>query len=140
MTEFFQMIGEKSNNPVPCHKKDIKNLIQNYRSISVLAIFSKVFERWIYNCLYNYFTQKKLFTDCQSGFMPGDSCVSQLLSITHEIYKSFDCNPPVDIRGVFLDISKAFGKVWHDCLIFKLQSYDIDGKLLKLLKGYLKDR
>ena len=72
--------------------------------------------------------------------MPGDSCVSQLLSITHEIYKSFDCNPPVDIRGVFLDISKAFGKVWHDCLIFKLQSYDIDGKLLKLLKVYLKDR
>ena len=138
MTEFFQMIEEKSNNPVPCHKKDIKNLMQNYRSISVLAFFSKVFERW--TACTTILHKKKLFTDCQSGFMSGDSCVSQLLSNTHEIYKSFDCNPPADIRGVFLDILKAFAKVWHDCLIFKLQSYDIDGKLLRLLKGYLKDR
>ena len=72
--------------------------------------------------------------------MPNDSCVAQLLSITHEIYNSFDYNPSVDIRGVFLDISKAFDKVWHDGLIFKLQTYGIDGKLLKLLKSYLKDR
>ena len=61
-------------------------------------------------------------------------------TITHEIYNSFDYNPSVDIRGVFLHISKAFDKVWHDGLIFKLQMYDIDGKLLKLLKSYLKDR
>ena len=72
--------------------------------------------------------------------MPGDSCVAQLLSITHEIFNSFDYNPSVDIRGIFLDISKAFDKVWHDGLIFKLQTYGIDGKLLKLLKSYLKDR
>ena len=72
--------------------------------------------------------------------MPGDSCVAQLLSITHEIYNSFDYNQSVDIRGVFLDISKAYDKVWHDGLIFKLQTYGIDGKLLKLLKSYLKDR
>ena len=72
--------------------------------------------------------------------MLGDSCVSQLLSITHEIYKSFDYNQSVDIRGVFLDISKAFGKVWHDALIFKMQRCSIDCKLLKLLKIYLKDR
>ena len=70
--------------------------------------------------------------------MPGDSCVAQLLSITHEIYNSFDYNPSVDIRGVFLHISKAFDKVWHDGLIFKLQTYGIDGKLLKLLKSYLR--
>ena len=72
--------------------------------------------------------------------MPGDSCVAQLLSITHEIFNSFDYNPSVDIRGIFLDISKAFDKVLHDGLIFKLQMYSIDGKLLKLLKSYLKDR
>ena len=129
---------EKSNI-VQCHKKDSKNLIKNYRPISLLPIISKVFERLIYNSLYNYFIQNKLFTECQSGFMPGDSCVAQLLSITHEIYNSFDYNQSVDIRGVFLDISKAFDKVWHDGLIFKLQMYGIDGKLLKLLKSYLKD-
>ena len=115
-------------------------LIKNYRPISLLPIFSKVFERLIYNSLYNYFIQNKLFTECQSGFMPGDSCVAQLLSITHEIYNSFDYNPSVDIRGVFLHISKAFDKVWHDGLIFKLQTYGIDDKLLKLIKSYLKDR
>ena len=72
--------------------------------------------------------------------MPGDSCVAQLLSITQEVYKSFDYNLSVDIRGVSLDISKAFDKVWHDGLILKLQTYGIDDKLLKLIKSYLKDR
>ena len=107
----------KKSNVVPICKKDSKNLIKNYRPISVLPIFSKVFERLLFNSLFNYFIQNKLFTDCQSGFIPGDSCVAQLLSITHEIYKSFDCNLPCDIRGTFLDISKAFDKVWHKGLI-----------------------
>ena len=66
--------------------------------------------------------QNKVFIDCQPGFMPGDSCVLQLLSIAHKIYKSFEYNPEVDIKGVFLDISKAFDKVWHEGLIFKLQT------------------
>ena len=52
--------------------------------------------------------------------MPGNLCVSQLLSVTHKIYKSFNYNPSVDIRRVFLDISKTFDEVWHDGLIFKL--------------------
>ena len=94
----------------------------------------------MFNSLFNYFIQNKLFTDCQSGFTPGDSCVTQLLSITHEIYKSFDCNPPCDIRGTFLDISKAFDKVWHKGLIFKLKSYGVAGSLLKLKENYLTGR
>ena len=121
---------QKKSNIVQCHKKDSKNLIKNYRPISLLSIFRKVFERLIYNSLYKYFIQDKLFTECQSGFMPGDSCAAQLLSITHEIYKSFDYNPSLDIREVFVDISKAFDKVWHDDLILKLQTCGIDGKLL----------
>ena len=96
----------KKSNIVPCHKKDSQNLIKNYRSISLLPIFGKVFERLIYNSLYSCFIQNKLFTECQSRFMPGDACVAQLLSITHEIYNIFDCNASVNIRGVFLDIPK----------------------------------
>ena len=84
--------------------------------------------------------QNKLFAECQSGFIPGDSCVAQLLPNTHEIYKRFNCNPQVDTRGTFLDISKAFDKVWHEGLIFKLKTYGIDGDLLKLLINYLEDR
>ena len=64
-------------------------------------------ERVVFNALFNFFVQNQLFTDCQSGFIPSYSCVLQLLSITQEIHKSFNCNPPEDVRGVFLDISKA---------------------------------
>ena len=81
-----------------------------------------------------------LFNECQPGFIPGDSCVAQLLSITHEIYKSFDCNPPYDIRGTLLGISKAFDKVWHKDLILKLKSYGVAGSLLKLMENYLTGR
>ena len=129
----------KKCNVVPVYKKVSTNLINNYRPISLLPIFSKIFERLVFNSLLNYFMQNKLFRDCQSGFIPGDSCVAQLLSITHEIYKSFDCNPPADTRGTFLDISKAFDKFWHEGLIFKLKTYGIDGDLLKLLINCLED-
>ena len=56
------------------------------------------------------------------------------------MYKSFDCHPPTDMRGTFLDISKTFNKVWHDGLIFKLKTYGVEGNLLKLLENYLTDR
>ena len=56
----------------------------------------------------------------------------------YEIYKSFD--EGFEVRGVFLDISKAFDRVWHDGLIFKLQENGVSGKLLLLLKDFLKSR
>ena len=94
-------------------------LEENYRPISLLPIFGKMFERVIYNSLFNYFQSNRLFTPSQSAFLPGDSCIAQLLSIIHEIQTAFDENPTVDVRGVFLDISKAFDKVWHDGINFK---------------------
>ena len=117
------------SNVVPVHKKESTNLIKNYPPISLLPIFSKIFERLIFNSLYNCLMQNKLFTDCQSGFISSNSCVAQLLSVTHEIYKSFNCNSPTDTRGIFLDISKDFDKVWYEGLIFKLKTYGIDGDL-----------
>ena len=74
----------------------------------------------------------------QSGFLPGDSCIAQLLSITHEIQSAFDDNSTVNVRGAFLDISKAFDKVWHNDLFFKLKTYGVEDDLLLLLKSYLK--
>ena len=49
-------------------------------------------------------------------------------------------NPSLDTRGVFLDISKAFDKVWHGGLLQKLRSYGVEGKLYDLLRNYLGDR
>ena len=130
----------KKANIIPVHRKESKNCLKNYRPIILLLIFSKIFERLIFNALFNFFDQNQLFTDCRSGFIPDDSCISQLLSITQEIHKSFDCDPPEDVRGVFLDISKAFDKVCHEGLIFKLKTYGVEGKLIMLLENYLKNQ
>ena len=63
-----------------------------------------------------------------------------MLSIIHEIQTTFDKNPTVAVRGVFLDILKAFDKVWHNGIIFKLKAHGVEGELLSLLKNYLENR
>ena len=90
--------------------------------------------------MFNHFVSNKLFTPSQSGFLAGDSCIAQLLSIIHEIQTSFDSNPPADVRGVFLGISNAFDKVWHKGLLYKIKSYGVEIELLSLLECYLRDR
>ena len=107
----------RKSNVFPIHDRESKNLIRNYRYICLLPIFSKVFDRLVFNSLWNYFMQYNLFYPCQLRFIPGDSCISQLLSITHEIYKKVVCHLPSNLRGPFLDIRKAFGKFWHEGLM-----------------------
>ena len=112
--------------------------LKNCRLISLLPIFGKSFERIIYNTIFEYLTTNELTSDNQSGFKPGDSCVNQLLSITHEIYQSLDNG--LEVIGVFLDILKAFDKVWHEGLTLKLNQYGILENLLCLIKCFLKNR
>ena len=99
----------KKANVVPVHKKDNKQTLKNYRPVSLLPICGKIFERLIYNSLFEFFIANELIFSNQYGFKPDDSCINQLLSITHETYKSFDNG--YEVRGVYLDISKAFDKV-----------------------------
>ena len=88
--------------------------------------------------MFDFFLDKDLISANQSGFKPRDSCINQLLSITHNIYKLFDDG--YEVRDGFLDISKAFDKVWHNGHIFKLQENGISGNLLKVLKHFLENR
>ena len=122
------------------HRKNDKRLVNNYRPISLLPIFGKIFEKIIFNRIYNFLLKEELLNPNQSGFRPSDSCINQLLAITHEIFEAFDCNPTLEVRSVFLDISKAFGKVWHEDLLYKLRSMGISGDLYKLLENYLSGR
>ena len=115
-------------------------MLKNYRPISLLPIFSKIFEGVIFDSLFNHFVSKKLFTPSQFGVLLGNSCIAQLLSIIHEIPASFDSNPLADVRSVFLDISKSFDKIWHKGLLYKLKSYGVKGVLLSLLECYLRDQ
>ena len=119
-------------------QKSDKQSLKNYRLISLLPILGKSFERIIYNTIFEHLTTNELISDNQSGFKPGDSCVNQLLSINHEIYLSLDNG--LEVRGVFLDISKAFDKVLHEGLTLKLNQYGILEDLLRLIKCFLKNR
>ena len=130
----------KMANIVPVHKKNRKNLKQNYRPISLLPIFGKIFEKMICDTLYEHLTANELLNPNQSGFRPNDSTINQLLSIVHTIFSAFDCNPPLDVRSVYLDISKAFDRVWHEGLIYKLRRCGISGNLLSLIKDFLANR
>ena len=71
--------------------------------------------------MFNFFIENELVSPNQSGDKPSESCINQLLAITHEIYKSFDNG--FEVSGVFLEISKAFDKFWHKGLIFKSKWY-----------------
>ena len=135
----FPQIWKKAN-VIPIHKKNEKNLLKNYRPISLLPICSKIFERLIFNSMYNYISKNNLLSPNQSGFRHGDSCTNQLLSIVHNIHSSFDAYNSLEVRGVFLDMSKAFDKVWHDGLIYKLENFGIKGRLLSLLTDFLSNR
>ena len=88
----------KKANVVPIHKKGDKQTLKNYRPVSLLPICGKIFERLIYNEMFGFFLDKGLISANQSGFKPGDSCINQLLPITHNIYKSFDDG--YEVRGV----------------------------------------
>ena len=130
----------KLANVTPIHKKESKNLIRNYRPISLLPICSKLFEKLVFNGLYNYLISNNLLTKNQSGFRPGDSTINQLLFLINEIHAAFDDPKALEVRAVFLDISKAFDKVWHEGLIFKLEQNGISGKLLEFFRSYLTNR
>ena len=93
---------------VPAHKKGDKQNLKNYCPIPLLPVAGKIYERILYNNIYEFFTENNLRSPNQSDFKPGDSCINQLLSITHEIYNCFDDG--LDVQGIFLE---AFDKLWH---------------------------
>ena len=120
------------------HKKNSRQDKTNYRPISLLPICSKIFEKILFNSIYTFLQYNNLLSKNQSGFRPGDSTINQLLAITHDIFNSFEQN--CETRAVFLDISKAFDKVWHEGLIFKLSTNGIEGNILCLLRSFLSNR
>ena len=104
----------KKRNNVPVHKKDNKQLVNNYRPMSLLPICSKTFDKLLFDSIFSFMIQSNLLNSCQSGFRPNDSWINQLITITSNIYRAFNANPSLEVRGVFLDLSKAFDKVWHE--------------------------
>ena len=92
----------------------------------------------MFNEIFEFFIANKFISSSQSGFKLCDSCINQLVPIIHEIYSSFD--ESLKVRSLFRDISKAFDKVQHDGIIFKLTQNDISENLLKLLRDFVNER
>ena len=104
-----------------------------------MPCLSKICEKVAFFHLFNYLLNIiGFFYKFESGFRPGDSTVMQLLNIVHEIYEALEEGS--EMRAVFLDISKAFDRVWHRGLIAKLRSIGVEGNLLNWFISYLSCR
>ena len=120
------------------YKKGDKNLPSNYRPISLLSCIGKVLEKCVFIQLYSFLSQNNLITPLQSGFLPGDSTVYQLVDIYDTICSAMDEGK--EVRCVFCDIQKAFDRVWHRGLVQKLSGYGIKGDLLAWFTDYFTNR
>lgn len=123
---------------IPVFKKGDRNEIANYRPISLLPIFSKVFEKCIASRIMNYLESNDLLIDCQYGFRKGMSTASAILNLTNYINEAFEAGDYVST--VFCDLSKAFDCVSHGLLISKLTKYKFSSNAISLIKSYLTDR
>lgn len=123
---------------MPLFKKGSSDTPSNYRPISLISTVGKLMERVVYKHLYNFLHSNNLIFKLQSGFLPGHSSVFQLLDIYNQICQSFDTKQHTCM--VFCDISKAFDRVWHKGLLFKLEQNGIKGDLLQWISHYLSER
>ena len=128
----------KLANVIPVHKKGDRTDASNYRPISLLSCLGKVFEKCVFKHMYNFLNNHNKITPVQSGFTPGDSAVYQLIDLYDTFCRALDDGK--EVRVVFCDISKAFDRVWHRGLLFKLRRMGICGPLLNWFQSYLNNR
>ena len=128
----------KQANVTPVFKKNEPSDVANYRPISLLNTIGKVLEKIIHKYVFNFLNDHQVITTLQSGFVPGDSTVNQLVEIYNTFCQALDEGK--EVRAIFCDISKAFDRVWHKGLLFKLNSVGISGSLLQWFTDYLDNR
>ena len=122
----------------PVFKNGDPSLIHNYRPISVLPVFSKIYERLMYNRLMDYVTKNNILSKYQFGFRKGYSTDMALTILIDKITSAMDKGE--HIIGLFVDLAKAFDTVNHTILLKKLTHYGIRGTALQWIHSYLSER
>ena len=123
----------------PVYKnKGSKQLFENFRPISILPIFGKIFEKLIYTRLYDFLTKNKLIYSKQFGFRKGHSCSHALNYSASQLTAALADKKHV--IGIFIDLSKAFDTISHEKLLVKLSNSGIRGNAHDLLQSYLTNR
>ena len=130
----------KLANVIPLFKNDNRQLKENYRPVSLLPSFSRsmICERVVFFHLYYFLMEIGFLYKFQSDFRPSDSTIIQLIFLVRKIYEALQGGK--EVRVVFLDMSKAFDKVWHAGLLRKLEALGVQSPLLQWFESYLCNR
>nr|CAI5827341.1 unnamed protein product [Callosobruchus analis] len=123
---------------VPVYKKGKIEDLDNYRPISIIPVFGKIFETILNKQIVYYFESNNLISDSQFGFRKGKSTTLALMQLVDYVQRCFDDGSIA--RATFYDLKKAFDCVSHSLLIQKLSMYGFDVKSIELIKSYLTDR
>ena len=128
----------KVANIVPIHKKNDRSNPVNYRPISLTCITSKIFERILASHIMQHLESNNILYDLQHGFRQNQSCETQLIQFIHELMSNHDKNIQSDI--ILMDFAKAFDKVPHKRLLYKLHWYGIRGSIHHWIQSFLSNR
>ena len=128
----------KHANVAPAYKKGEKYNAANYRPISLTCISCKIMEHVITKHVLNHLESNSLLYDLQHGFRHSRSCETQLLSFVQELAANSDKNIQTDL--IIMDFAKAFDKVPHQRLLYKLKFYGIKNQTLTWISAFLSNR
>ena len=128
----------KEGHITPIHKKGSKRSAANFRPISLTSIFSKIMETQIRDCIVDHMMANDMFADEQHGFVPGRSCITQLLVVLEKWTATIEEGTSID--AIYLDFKKAFDSVPHERLLIKLAAYGVQGNLLNWIRQFLSGR
>lgn len=126
----------KKARVTPIHKKDDESDVSNYRPISILSCFSKLFESLVYPAIAHHV--ECTISDHQHGFCRNRSTETNLVSFISNLSRDVDAGSQIDV--IYTDFSSAFDKVSHHLLILKLRASGIHGSLLNWFRSYLQRR
>lgn len=128
----------KHANVAPVFKKGDKHKPANYRPISLTCICCKLMEHIVTSHIMKHLESNKILYDLQHGFRHSRSCETQLLSFIQELQSTNNSNAQTDL--IIMDFAKAFDKVPHRHLLYKLNHFGITGNTLNWISAFLSDR